>query len=274
MGTITHWKQANSDYAVPQPGAYGVSEAGVVTGATSGEPNFHQWKNIRWALAQYDPQFIAIHDEFLGDAIADAWDTDDDGASGTIAIQSSTHGIARLTTGGASGNHATLAYGLHWDVSNGDVNFRAYVASATAVASRVIEIGLSDAVSETEGLAFSNHSLASVASVADDAAVFAFDTGDVTTTNWVACTSRDEATDVVSAVDTGVAPTADEFQLFEIRIRSTGDATFWINGSQVASVSEAVNADSILTPWVSVSTLAASAVSVDVDYVSTMGYRG
>lgn len=191
--------------------------------------------------------------------------------SGTVAANGGAGGTARFTTGTTSTNHATLALGTHWLVSNGFTLFTARVASITAIATRTIEIGLADATTETNGLVFSAHGTTTTA-VADNAAIFAYDTGATPTlVTWGLFSVN--ATVAATRQVTTVAPVAGTYQRFDIAINSSGDAFYYINRALVGTQTAAVATTALLTPWIGVTTLAASAAIIDADNFGIVGDR-
>ena len=272
MVQIEDYKQASSDFAVVQSGSLGVSRAGIVLGARSGQPSLHLWNDLRFAFSTGRDNF-GIFEDFLGDiggSSAPAGWTEDADSTGTVlpsATPGAEGGQVVFTTPATADDHITLSLGTHWNIANGWLFFEHYVQLGQ-LADTIWEGGLSDALSETNGLAFSDHSVAGITAVADDALAFAYDS-DVNG-NWHVNTVNDGGTP--QAFDTGIAATTDFVQL-SIRVSPTGTAYFYIDGVLVQEVEDAVNSVA-LTPWLSLTALAASAVTANVDYVGVTGGRG
>ncbi len=254
--------QHNSNIAFPQGGDK------MVLGAKTLQPTEHTYQAIRQALMVSGSDYSAVYDDFLGAAISTRWATNL-ATGATIAINAQQSGVIRFTTDTDDDDHATLALGLHFLVSKGWTYFEAGVKSVTAITLRAIEVGLSDALSETGGLAFSNHSVAGVTDVATDAAIFGYDT-DSSMTAWAANTVK---AGTQQAVNTGVAPSTSAFQKLAVQISPAGKAFFYINGSLVAEVANAVATTAVLTPWISLKSLSGATKSIDVDYVFVAGER-
>lgn len=268
MSNILDWKQANSDFGLVQAGSSGVSRAGVVIGAKSAQPTLHLWDDVRYVFHSSNPGYVAKFDDFLGDVLTDEWAADlSTGA--TIAVNAQTGGAIRFATDTDDDDHATLALGLHWLVSNGWTFFEARVKSVTAITLRGIEVGLSDAVSETNGLAFSDHSAAGVTAVADDAVIFGYDT-DASMTTWASNSVNGGGTP--QATDLDDAP-GTSWQSLAIAVNADGDAFFYVDGVLVDTHASAVATTAVLTPWISLKSLSGAIKSIDVDYVAIAGAR-
>lgn len=253
----------NANIAFPQGGDT------LETGGRDGRlPIVHDYTAIRALLANAGShEYVGYWDDFLGDLLSAEWQTDLS-ASVTIAVSAAAGGKITFTTTTTDNDKATLALGLHWLVSSGYTFFEARVKSVTAITLRAIEVGLSDAVSETNGLAFSNHS-ATPTAVADNAAIFGYDTA-ASMTTWALNTVN--ATTAASTVITAAPSTS--YQRLGLFIDSSGNATFYVDGSVVGTKALAVATTAVLTPWVSLKSLSAAAKSIDCDYVSIFGTRG
>ncbi len=229
---------------------------------------------VDWAEAQSVFQnggsinHIGFFDDFLGDILAAEW-VNDLAAGATIApAGTAAGGIAVVTLDTDDNDHATLTMGLHWTVSNGYTVFTARAAQVTAITLRSVEIGVSDANSETNGLAFSAPDTPTA--VADDAAVFTINSDDSLAT-WNVLTVNGGGTPVQTTLTT--APVAGTYQVFQIVIDSAGNAQFYINGTLEATQALAVATTALLTPWITLKSLSAAAKIQNVDYVSMFGER-
>lgn len=261
MTTIPDYKQANSDIALIQSGSAGVSRAEFVLGAKSGQPELFNWDTLRFSWASNNPDYVTWFDDFFGDTLNGTWQpTLSTGA--TIAVNSQVGGAIRFTTDTDDDDFAYLTLGLHWQVSNGPIVFGARVKTVTNALVRAIEVGLSDALTETNGLAFSDHSVAGVTAVATDAVIFGYDT-DASMTNWAV---NNVNADTEAAVDSGVAPST-SYQELIIVVMPDGTAFFYINGELISRVADAIATTAVLTPWISLKSLSGAAKSIDVDFV-------
>ncbi len=244
-------------------------------GTPAGQTTLHSWEGVRAVRANAGShEYVGFFDDFVGDAIDTRWD--EDLATGSaIAIQAALNGTIRFSTDTDDNDHATLALGLHWRVNKGLTVFEARVTQVSAITLRAVEIGLSDALSETAGLAFSSHDATPV-DVADNAAVFAINS-DESVATWSLC-SVNAGTPQRS--DSAVAPVAGTFQGFRIVIDEDGNAAFYIdaNGDEedyrlVGTHLLAVAPTAILTPWITLKSLSGAIKTMDVDYIGIYGKR-
>lgn len=211
--------------------------------------------------------YVGIFDDFLGDAIDARWD-EDISTGATIAVNAQAGGAIRFSTDTDEDDHATLALGLHWLVSAGYTFFEARVKSVSAITLRAIEVGLSDAVSETNGLAFSNHSASGVTDVATNAILFGYDT-DASMTTWAA-NSVNAGTPAATAL---TAAPSTSWQRLGVLVDSAGNGSFYVDGTLVATHALAVATTAVFTPWISLASQSGAIKSIDVDYISIYGQR-
>ena len=264
---MTNQKQ-NTNLGFAQAGSAALDAAALVVGSKEGREIQFGYDGLRTRLANGgDTDYIGFFDDFFGDLLADEW-APNLSTGATAAINAQTPGVVRLSTDTDDDDFATLALGLHWTVGNGWTFFESRVKCVSATTLRAVEIGLSDALSETNGLAFSNHSVASVADVATDAVIFGYDT-DASMTAWAANTVKNGTQ---QAANTSVAPST-SWQKFLIAVDSAGTAYFYIDGTLVATISDAVSTTAVLTPWISLKSLSGAIKSIDVDYVNVVGVR-
>lgn len=237
-------------------------------GSKAGRQTQHDWDDIQSVYANAGSEdYVGFWDDFLGDLLVDEWAANLS-ASSTAAISAASGGMVRLSTHTDDNANATLVLGLNWTVSNGWTVFKARVKNVSAITARAVEIGLSDALSESNGQAFTSHD-STVVAVATNAALFGFNADDSMTTFSACSVNADTA-----AVTTGVGTPSTSYTKYEIRIDSAGNAYFYVDGSLVATHLLAVATTAVLTPWISVTNLtAATARSIDVDYVGIWGAR-
>lgn len=244
-------------------------------GSPAGRMTLHDWEAVRAVYANSGSrEYVGFFDDFLGDAVDTRWDEDLSTGS-TVAIQAAQNGTIRLSTDTTDDDHTTVALGLHWLVSKGLTVFEARLANVSAITLRAVEIGLSDAVSETLGLAFSSHDATPV-DVAANAAAFAINSDEsVATWSLLSVNAGTPARD-----DSAIAPTADTFQGFKIVIDEFGNVEFYIDSDGdeedyqlVGSHALGVAPTAVLTPWITLKSLSAAAKSIDVDYVGIYGKR-
>lgn len=237
----------------------------MVLGGYTAQQTVHHWQQIQRALvAQGGGDYVGFFDDFLGDALADKWDTDIEGA-GSIAPTTGSNGVLAVTTDATSGDRATLALSTSFKPDGGPVVFEARVAVPVDANAKTIEIGLSDSVSETAGQAFSSHDATAVG-VAADAVVFAINEGE-SVDDWKALAVAGGGTP--QGVESTIAPAA-TYSVFRVELHPTGllcDARFYVDGVLVAEITDAATTAVNYTPWLSVVTGSANAVEFNVDYV-------
>lgn len=267
--TVQHFRNLGSDIGIAQQGKAGVGKGILALGNLYGNATHYEHDELQRIFgAVGSPTRIGYFDDFLGAAVSTRWATDlSTGA--TIAINSQVGGAIRFSTDTDDDDHATLALGLNFKVGSGILWFGARVKAVSAITLRAIEVGVSDALSETNGLAFSNHSAAGVTAVATDAVMFGYDT-DASMTKWAA--NAVNAGGTPQAEDTGVAPST-SYQDLEIVIDTDGNAQFYINGTLITTFTDALAVDTLVTPWISLKSLSGAIKSIDVDFAYMMGER-
>jgi len=272
--TIAHWKQANTDIGLIQPGTLGTNRAAFVVGAKSGVPSLHYWDDVRFALASASKDHVGFFEDWSGITNTSLlpWTKNASGA-GTIlpkGAAGTANGEIEFSTVNNSDNAwVSLTLGASWKASAGFLWWEARV-QPEQISACAFEFGLSDALTETAGVAFSNHSVASVTDVATDAAIFAFDT-DNSLTNWTINTVKNGTP---QALDTGIAVAASTYYLLKIVVNASGDAEFFIDGASVGTITDAVTSTALLGPWNSTLTRVNNAAKKAlVDYIGLIGVR-
>jgi hypothetical protein len=214
---------------------------------------------------------VAHFDDFLGDTL----NTDhytiptkgSDGATVDFAITSgSVGGVITGTTGaGAGGTYAVngiqLGGALQWKAASGGLEFEAKV-KISAITNVAIFVGLSDQVSTLEEAA--SLSGTTFTTNATDAAGFLFDTA--ATTDTIRCVGVKADVDG-TAVDTSLAFVADTYIVFGVRLDSSGNATYLMDGAAVGYVANAVTASVALAPYIGVCARAAASRTCSADWV-------
>lgn len=218
------------------------------------------------------PNRIVLHDDFLGDVIADQWDLQEgtDGATGAAAILAGgIGGVLRITTGdagtGLAADMEQITQALQWQASNGDLVFQTRI-KLSAITTCYVFVGFTDLAASLEAPIESAANANTITTNATDAVGFMFDTR-MTTDNWwlVGVANGTDATHQ----DTGYAPVADDYETLRVEVNSSGVASFFRNGVQVGTaMTGAVTAATDLTPTINVSkTSVAASMTADIDYV-------
>lgn len=250
-------RQHQSNIAFPQAGSAGAKrDFDIVLGALDGYPVELEYRDL---LFHGGPSVQAYWNDFHGSAGTPENITVDAASTGTSTLSYSTLATATAAT---LNDHTTAAIAPVWGTNFGEwivFEARFLISALTTVA---VEVGLSDALSETGGLAFSNHTVAGVTDVATDAVVVAFDSaGDA---GFNVCSVNNGTP---SAVATGVTPVALTYNTVRIAISPTRDAHVFIDNNRVAIVEDAVANNVALGAWITVKALAGAIRSVQVDYL-------
>jgi hypothetical protein len=214
---------------------------------------------------------VAFFDDFLGDVIADQWNTvegTDSATSDAAILAGGIGGVLRLTTGdagtGLAADMVQINRALQWQASNGDLVMQTRL-KLSAITTCYAFIGFTDVVT-LEAPIESAASANTLTSNATDAVGFMFDTR-MTDDKWwlVGVATNVDATHQ----NTTFAPVADDYATFRIEISATGVATFFYNGVQVGTtMTGAVTAATDLTSTIAVSkTSVAASMTMDIDYV-------
>lgn len=213
---------------------------------------------------------VELFDDFLGDVLEDAWS----GAKGTDAqavvptiVAGAEDGWVRLTAGDTvtvAESLSSLTHGLNWKAESGNLVFEARVKPVSSVAAVAYFVGFTDVLATTTLEEPATVSGTTFTTNAADAVGFLFDT-DATTDNWkiVGVANDVDATHA----DSGVAPVAGTAQTLKVVLTTAGVASFYINGTLIGTLEDAVTASVALTPIVSVMTRTTAVKSIDVDYI-------
>ena len=217
---------------------------------------------------------VRMSDHFIGDVLADEWGVakGSDAACVDFAISAATGGMIRATTGAGAGasmaaNGVQLHAQLNWKANQGELAFdcRLKLAAITTVA---VFVGFTDQIGSLEMPIHSAASANTITTNATDAVGLFFDTSMSDDYWWCAGVANDvDATHV----STAIAPTAATYQRLRVECDKSGNATFFIDGKTVGTVSNAVTASVALTPVVAAFRRAASSTTVDVDYIDVQG---
>lgn len=260
-------RQANVNIAIEQQGDY------LLFGGKSEQYHRYHWFHAQAALA-IGPNWWRYWDDFRGNNAATLptpFRSDvSTGATIALAATNPAAGLLEFITDTDSGDHATLTGDLVHLVSNGWAFMEARINNVTAITVRDFEVGFSDAISETNGLAFSSHDATPVA-VADNAAVFGYNAGESTTNFSLLSVNATTA----SRADSGVAvPAAATFTKLAIAIGPAGQALFYINGTLIERRVAAVATTAVLTPWVTLVSTSGAAKTFQLDYILAFGQSG
>jgi len=222
------------------------------------------------------PRHVVDFDDFLRDFNSTSnWLVtvgSDSGTPTAALLAGGIGGVLRMTTG----NDGTLAADtvqmtkrvLQYQASNGDLTFETRI-KISAITQAYIFVGFTDTVDAAlEAPIASAASGNTLSSPATDAVGWMFDTR-MSTDNWWL---TGVATNVdATAQNSGYAPVAGTYEILRITLDTSGNATFYRNGTAVGTVmTGALAAGTDLTPIITVSTGAGTtAKTLDIDYVLT-----
>jgi len=218
-------------------------------------------------IVEPSPSTVSVFDDFLGDVIADQWNSHVGSDSpAAIAVAAAAGGTLVLTTGDSNASLAAdgsvLDSYLNWYAQNGGLTFSARL-KVSSIATVQCCFGFTDQVSALEMPA--TLSGTTYTTVATDAAVFLFDTS--ATTDTIRCVGVANDVDATH-VDTGNAWAANTYATFTIELDASGNAKFMINGVPVGVVANAVTPSVALTPVFAIRSLAAASYTMTIDYVN------
>jgi len=220
-----------------------------------------QYRNLREA--------IVLFDDFLGDTLDARWS----GAAGNDAqavaptINAQVGGVVRMTTGDTvtvSESAISLTHGLNWKASLGGLVFEAKVKPVSSVANVAYFIGLTDVLATTtleEPITLSGTTFTTNAS---DAVGFVFDTAATTDVIY----GKGVKADTDSATLTHTAGfVADTSIVLRIEVDTSGNASLYIDGVLLGTITDAVTPGTALTPVVEIMARTTTSKSIDVDYI-------
>lgn len=240
-------------------------------------------KEVRLTSGGLIPRAPAIFDHFaygagaLNSHVPQNWVTTETGAATPFAPGAT--GATYLTgvTGATTNNAQELAgKGVLWVPSTmGGIvmECRAKFVAATTATDGDIRIGLHDAVTETNGLAYVVSAASALTTHAPtDAAGFYYSS--IATSGALFLTGGNHWGFVssIADVDTVTAPTVSSvkdssFHTFRLEIDTSGNAIHFIDGVWVGTVAGAVTASVALTPYISIIAKNSHALTGAIDYL-------
>lgn len=232
-------------------------------------------------VALHSPLRVSYFDDFVGDVIADQYNLlegTDSATTDAAILAGGIGGVLRLTTGdagtGIAADHVQVTQALQWQASNGNLVFQSRLKLGT-ITNVWAYVGFTDLATSLEAPA--TLSATTFTTNASDAVGFMFDTT-ATVDTWRMIgvkADTDAMTDTTSKFATDTAPVADTYATFRIEIDTSGNATFFYNGSQVGRLANAVTPGADLTPTLNYANLSGTtARTMDVDYLYVAMDRG
>lgn len=239
--------------------------AGTAVTATAAEINVLAASGVSQVELQAldRSQKCTFFDDFLGDLIADEWTAlagTDPQCVAPAVNAGQAGGLARMTTGDAGTNMATdgvsLVLGLNWLPSKGGLVCEIGIVFRS-IANIELFLGLTDTIALE--MPFLTNSTAN----ATDACGFFMDTANNDTLYAVAVENNTVRTAVVASM----APQLDTVFVCRIEVNSAGNAAFYVAGTLVTTIVDAVTPSVALTPVVCARALTTTSKNLDIDYV-------
>mgnify|MGYP004446606385 CR=1 FL=1 len=221
---------------------------------------------------RYKASYVELFDDFLGDTLrTDIWGVFSGSDSQAVdPVVTATAGVSG-TLSMVAGDDSTTTMAVNGTQINGDLNWKANQGElffetrlkVSAITNIVLFAGFTDQVAALE-MPFTL-SGTTLTSNATNAVGFLFDTGATTDDFWGQGVAAD--TDA-SQISTSTAPVADTFIRLGVKVASDGEATYFINGTQVGTAqASAVTATVALAPVIAFFTESAASATATVDYI-------
>jgi hypothetical protein len=223
---------------------------------------------------------IKLHDDFLGDVLADQWNgvVGSDAQCVAPAITSIVGGAVRMTTGDDAAasmavNGVQLDSYLNWRGTTGAALIFEARVRMNAITNVVVFVGLTDQVGTLE-MPFTLAAGNVLTSNASDAVGWLFDTGADNDNWWLVGVAADvDAT----KQNTALAPVANTFEILRVEVLYDGSAVFYRNGVKVGTtMSSALRSyptAPAMTPVIAAFSRAAASRSIDADYIHVQQNR-
>lgn len=212
---------------------------------------------------------VGFVDDFLGDTLntdQSAIAKGSDGACVDFAIAAAVGGTIAGTTGAGAGatmavNGIQVVQALNWQAGQGGLFMEARV-KMDAITTVALFVGFGDQVAALE-MPFT-YSGTTLTSNVTDGCGFLFDTA-ADTDNWKLVGVKQDVDATVQ--DIGIAPVAGAFETFRVAVDTTGQATFYRNGTLVGSaMANATRTAISLVPYIGGFSRAAASRVFTADY--------
>ena len=205
---------------------------------------------------------VQFLDDFLGDTLSADHFAVDASTGASVAISETPNGVVRFATDTDDDDHATLVGALNLKLNTpGWLEVR--LRQVTAATLRAVEVGLSDAKSEANGLAFASPNTPTA--VATDAVVFGYNTDE--DAHWHLLSVNNgmaQTTGLAAAHDAA----ADTWQVLRLEWDAAANVTFYLDRARVGAHAAAVRTTIPLCVWITLKSLSGAAKAMDVDYVA------
>ena len=229
------------------------------------------------------PDKVSFFDDFLGDVIADQWNSaEGDTGHDTVAVQAVTNGVARMhlssSAAKTAASYAVLNHGLfpQWKANQGDLRMAARIKINDEDGANVF-IGFADTGAAQMPIRDTGDDGGVPLAAASNCVGFLYSGGDGSpSTAWrgVACNA-----DTVATPISGDAPTNNVYDVLEIIFGDTGGggdgdvAYFRQNGVLKGSISNPIVTTRAMVPVVAAFASEDTGNVVDVDYINISARR-
>lgn len=218
---------------------------------------------------------VDFFDDFLGKTLATRWNanTGSDGSCAAAIHADQTGGAARITTGAGSThteavNGANIVGDRNWLISNGGTVFEGRIGKIGALTSQSIFFGLTDA--DTLTAPFTIATGTTTANATNGVGFCQDAAGTNTHLNCVAVNAGGSPQTVALAVDVSTSA----YHIYRVEVDAAGNANFFIDGLQVATIALAVATTSLLAPIMNMFSEATSAsTTLDADFIFCQSLR-
>jgi len=225
---------------------------------------------------------VTLFDDFLSQQVLVEAETpwvlnsgdDAEAVDPVINTTNQQNGTLLMTTGnagtGTSHDDVGIVGDMPWKANQGSLVFECRLHINSAITDAQVVMGFTD----TQGLEIpAAISGTSITTTAEDMVLFAYDTG-ATTDQWY-CLGSAATTDATGNAISGVAPTADTYQVFRIEVDADGaGARFYIDNVLVGTLTaNACTATVALYPIVMACATTTTSKTIDVDYIYASARR-
>jgi hypothetical protein len=185
----------------------------------------------------------------------------------TISVTADVPGAAKILSGTSDNDAAFLATDVsYYGKYNASFECRLTIDSASAVG---LCIGFSDATGVGSNATPLKLIATTYTAVGNDGAMFLYDTD--ATTDTIRCHSVKNGTKSTAPIDTSLVPVATTYNVYRVDLvdnATTTTAYFYVDGTLVATIADALTRTVALTPFISVGTRTGAAPKYAiVDYV-------
>jgi hypothetical protein len=227
------------------------------------------------------PDTVAVWDDFLGDLIADEWNVVESDTGHTQALIAGTGGVFRLTVSSTAAKTQAGATGINagvaqWKGDQGNLRMSARVKVGLNGGNNVF-VGFTDTgvFGTTQTPIHDTGATAGAIATASDAVGWVYGANAATATGWAAVGVK---AGTVATPIVGTAPTANVYDVLEVRIGDTGQggdgdkAYFYRNGILIGSMSNPLTGTVGLTPCIA-GWAQDTGYNIDMDYINASGNR-